>query len=382
MKIAYVCNEYPPRPHGGIGTFVQALSHGMCTRGHEVTVVGLGEAYQEYKDQGVRVTTLRANKTRYLGPLIARIGLHRWLSSRVRSGKLDIIEAPEFGGFLPFNVSGCQVILRLHDSVTCMARQTRENVRRSVSFYERRTLRTNLYWIAVSRFILDLTQTTFGIAPKLSAIIYNPVGPLPNSFPEVPGLPASYVLYAGSVSRRKGALVLAEAARDFMPTHPELHLVYAGTLVEENGRSIAENIREILGPDLAQRVHCLGHLDRAAVLTCMTHAKVFALPSFVEAFSLSPPEAMACGAPVVYTKVASGPEAVEDGITGLLADPHAPGDVGRKVACLLDDPDFATRLATNGRKTVAQRYSLEKCVEATEEFYRECLDHRNTGTTT
>jgi len=102
MKIVYVCNEYPPRHHGGIGTFVQDMARGMSQKGHDVTVVGLAEANHEYEDQGVQVVTLRANKTGYLGSLISRIGLHRCLSSRARSGKIDIIDAPEFGGFLPF----------------------------------------------------------------------------------------------------------------------------------------------------------------------------------------------------------------------------------------------------------------------------------------
>ena len=44
MRVAYVCNEYPPRPHGGIGSFVQTLARAVAERGLEVTVVGLARS--------------------------------------------------------------------------------------------------------------------------------------------------------------------------------------------------------------------------------------------------------------------------------------------------------------------------------------------------
>jgi glycogen synthase len=39
MKIGFFCNEYPPRPHGGIGTFVHTLAPALAQAGHAVTVV-------------------------------------------------------------------------------------------------------------------------------------------------------------------------------------------------------------------------------------------------------------------------------------------------------------------------------------------------------
>jgi glycosyltransferase involved in cell wall biosynthesis len=345
----------------------------MRERGHEVTVVGLAEEHDEHYDKGVRVIGLQASKTRYLGPLASRMALRRWLSARAESRGIDIVEAPEFGGFLPFKVRGCRTVLRLHDSATCMARQSGQKVGRGTFLYERATLRSNPCWIGVSQFILDLTQRTFGLAPKQSVVIYNPVGPLPDSLPDVPCLPPSYVLYAGSVSQRKGALVLAEAAREFLPSHPDLHLVFAGKLVQENGRSIAAHISEIVGLGLARRLCFLGHLERAAVISCMKRAKALALPSRLEALGLVVLEAMACGVPVVYTTAAAGREVIDENVTGLLADPNSPVDVARKVARLLDDQDLANRLASNGRRAVADRFCLEKCLEATEQVYREWL---------
>jgi len=61
----------------------------------------------------------------------------------------------------------------------------------------------------------------------------------------------------------------------------------------------------------------------------------------VEAFGLTCAEAMACGRPVVATSLASGPELVEDGISGLLADPRDPAELASKICTLLEDKELA-----------------------------------------
>ena len=165
MKIVFVCNEYPPRPHGGIGTFVHTVARGLRQRGHLVTVVGIGEASREDTDEGIRVIILRGSKIRYLGNLISRLRLRRWLSLEAERGQIDVVEAPDYMGMLPFGVPGCAVVIRLHNSSTSISLQAGRKVTAGISRYERRTLEANPNWIAVSHYILDFTRTTSGISP-------------------------------------------------------------------------------------------------------------------------------------------------------------------------------------------------------------------------
>jgi hypothetical protein len=62
MKICFVCNEYPPGMHGGIGTMTQVLARALVKNGHEVRAVGLcpqGYGAPEAEvDQGVEVSRL------------------------------------------------------------------------------------------------------------------------------------------------------------------------------------------------------------------------------------------------------------------------------------------------------------------------------------
>lgn len=374
MKIILICNENPPwPPKGGVGTFVQALAQGLTGRGHKVSVVGLGSPGEEYLDNGVPVVVLQRYNTKYIGNIMSRLRLRMWLTARFKAGQVDLIEAPEGMGYLPFGVRGCPVIIRLHLSSTVIRNTAGSKGGKGIAFYERHTLKANRDWIAVSNHILNMTQSTFGISPKKSAIIYNPI-PQAGPLPELAGLPDNFVLYAGTVRRSKGALVLAEAARDLLIGRPDLHLVYAGGILQEEGHPTSERILALIGPSLAGRVHFLGHMKHDEVLACMTRARVFAFPSFIEGFPLVVLEAMGCGVPVVFSNIPPGPEMIEDDVTGLLADPASPPDVREKIARLLDDSTLATRLAANARRVVNERFSVGNCLDATERFYSECLN--------
>jgi glycosyltransferase involved in cell wall biosynthesis len=181
------------------------------------------------------------------------------------------------------------------------------------------------------------------------------------------------VLYAGQVSARKGSLVLARAARYFLTLDSEVHLVYAGGCLPEPGTPIEQQILRTVGSWLADRVHFLGQLTREQTLACMMRAAVFAFPALIDCFPLVVLEAMAAGLPVVFTRNPPGPEMIEDGITGLLADPSSPRDFAAKISRLLDDPSFSAVIATHARKAAAERFSLKRSLDATEEFYKEAL---------
>lgn len=375
MKIALLCDRYPPRQHSGIGAFVQMLARGLRQRGHCVVVVEIGERYGENSDQGVSVFTLPRTPLPRAGNLITRLRLRNWLAARGRSPGLDVIETPDYPGFLPFGAGRCATVVRLHQSATVSHLLAGLKMPAGVRFFEKRTLAANRNWIGVSSHILGLTQKAFGISPKKYAVIHNGIAPLDASS-QAPELPPRFVLYAGQVSLRKGSLVLAEAARTFLTRHADVHLVYAGGCLPEPGVSpIDQQIRDTVGSDLAQRVHFLGQLTRGQILVCMRRAAAFVFPALIDCFPLVVLEAMSAGVPVVFTRNPPGPEMIEDEVSGLLADPVCARDFAEKTCRLLAQPEFAARLAEQARKRIAQRFSLEECLDATERFYGECLQN-------
>jgi len=155
--------------------------------------------------------------------------------------------------------------------------------------------------------------------------------------------------------------IFAEARRLAPGTPLRLRLVGDGP----DRPRIQALVREL---DLPAHVQFLGEqVDLPAVLR---DSDVFLLPSETESFGLAALEAMACGVPVVASRVAGIPEVVADGETGLLA---AVGDVAAMAAHvvrLVGEPAALARFARAARARVEAHFQPEPIISRYEALYR------------
>jgi glycosyltransferase involved in cell wall biosynthesis len=177
------------------------------------------------------------------------------------------------------------------------------------------------------------------------------------------GLDGAFVI--GCVARffrTKGHVHLLAAARQLIRDVPNLKVLLLGG----GDRSSIE--RMIAAEHLEDRVIFAGY--RSDVPACMRAMDVVVHPSLTEAFCQTVVEALAAGAPLVTTNVAAAPEVVTDGVNGLLVPPADPPALAAAVLRLHRDPSAARAMAEAGRRSVVDRFTIERMVSGQMDVYR------------
>ena len=106
-------------------------------------------------------------------------------------------------------------------------------------------------------------------------------------------------------------------------------------------------------------------------------ARVFLLPSATEGFGLAALEALACGVPVVASRVGGLPEVVVHGECGYLEEVGDVAAMAEAVGRLLDDDALHARMAARAREIALERFRLVPMVDRYEELYRSVLAARH-----
>jgi glycosyltransferase involved in cell wall biosynthesis len=133
---------------------------------------------------------------------------------------------------------------------------------------------------------------------------------------------------------------------------------------------------------IAERVILMGRVSDAELRACYHACDAFALPSVArsEAFGIVQLEAMACGRPVVNTRLDSAvPHVSVDGLTGLTVPPADPRALGAALRALLDDPARRAAMGEAARRRVREEFSAEVMARRTLELYREIAAPRGLG---
>ncbi len=113
---------------------------------------------------------------------------------------------------------------------------------------------------------------------------------------------------------------------------------------------------------LGQRVRLLG--PRRNVEPFLQAADCALCPSvWAEAAGLVNLEALACGLPVVASRIGGIPELIHDGRTGFLITPGDPGELADRVRRLHDDPDLRRRMGQEARSDAVARFSTQSRIE-------------------
>lgn len=142
-----------------------------------------------------------------------------------------------------------------------------------------------------------------------------------------------------------------------------LVLVFAGSGYSEYPR-YAARIQEEL-KTLRSRVVMLGDLQINDMVQYYQAADIVAIPSLMEAVSLSALEAMACNTAVLATSVGGMSELLEDGVTGYLAPPSEARAMAGQLGRIMGDRDERRRVAEEGGRLARSRFSWAAVADQT-----------------
>jgi glycosyltransferase involved in cell wall biosynthesis len=84
-------------------------------------------------------------------------------------------------------------------------------------------------------------------------------------------------------------------------------------------------------------------------------------------------EGMACGAPVICTRVASMPEIVQDGVTGFIVPPNDPSALAERICWLRDHPSEAQKMGRAGRQLALDKFTWPAVVRRCLAIYENTL---------
>ena len=166
---------------------------------------------------------------------------------------------------------------------------------------------------------------TAGFAPVRDTIALNAVR-------QKYRLPERFVLYVGLLEPRKNVPALLRAFQRISAAFPGYQLVLAG----RQGWMYEQVFQLVESLGLKERVCFTGYVDGEDLPALYSLADVFVYPSFYEGFGLPVLEAMACGVPVITSRVSSLPEIAGD--AAVLLDPDHEDGLAGALERLLSDP--------------------------------------------
>lgn len=341
MRVLVLTTSYPRHRDDVAGAFVRDAVDDLRELGIEVAVVSpasfrhFGIAYGD----GI-VNNLRAAPWKVLAlPLfLASFAL----AARRASRGADLVHAHWLPCSLPGMATRLPMVLQLWGSDVALAGHARRVSRRLVR--RARAVVCASEALAVEARALgarDARVIPSGVAvPDMVAV------------PEEP----PHALYVGRLSEEKGVRELAEAARG-------LPLVVVGD----------GPLRDLF-PDR------VGLVPPAEVAPYYDRASVVVVPSRREGYGMAAREAMAHARPVVATRVGGLPDAVDDGVTGLLVPPRDAAALRAALERLLGDGELGRRLGASGRERARVAFSRRAAAERTLALYREVVGQVASGT--
>ena len=380
LRILCVNYEYPPMG-GGAGNATRHTAINLHRRGHSVHVltsrlpkqsdVETEEGMTVYRAYSRRVNLHQAGLT---GAATFLPGAFMKLRRLARAHRYDVYHF-YFG--LPTGLLALYVHWLLKKPYVIALRGS------DVPGYDN----TRWYLKPLHRLFAPLSRLIWSRAAAVTALSYNLRALAENAVPGIEikvigngidselfrqrerrlNQPGLRLLCVCRLVRRKGLEFLLQAMRQLSVSGVTLDIVGMG----ERGSELHSLIREL---GLERAVTSVGYVPRERLPEHYNRADIFVLPSLSESFGQVLLEAMACGLPIIASRVGGVPETVHNELGGLLVQPASSESIIGAVKSLADNPSKRARMGDYNRRLAETQYQWSSIAERYEALYRQCLN--------
>lgn len=181
-----------------------------------------------------------------------------------------------------------------------------------------------------------------------------------------------------NILAEKGIINLIESFSKISPRYPNLKLLIAVGRPPESYSNEFEIALKMLDGYIQLRnitdKTTVQVFDMDEMPQVYRESDIFVLTSQNETFGQVFIESMACGLPVIGTKVGGIPEIISDNYNGYLIPLDDASILAQKIENILNDDELRNQFIEAGKRTVAEKFTLEKQFSAFIEMMREIVD--------
>lgn len=217
--------------------------------------------------------------------------------------------------------------------------------------------------ITVSKELKLWLEQISNIRPAV--IIHNPIC-IP-AIRQASARKQSTIVFVGRIEPAKGIIDLITAVQHISQSYPEARLVIAGAGDTATVKKMAADL------GIGSKIDFPGWVTGETKSALLTTATLFVLPSYAEGMPMGVLEAMSHGTAVIASDVGGIPEAIHDGIEGLLVPPGNVLKLVEAITLLLCNRELRERLGRAGQEAVRQRFSTASTSAALSDLYARLL---------
>jgi len=379
MKIAFLTPEYPhPKTGtaGGIGSSILNLSKALSDLGHDISILVYGQDQDDsFMEAGIHFYKIKNIKLKGLSLIRTQKKVELMINTLVDSGKIDIVEAPDWTGFTAFINLKCPLVIRENGCDTYFCSLDNRKVKFKNKFLEKRALKKADGLISVSDFTGVLTNQLLGLNKKFTVI--------PNSIDTSLFLPKPVesnklsILYFGTLIRKKGLLELPKIFNLVYKVNKEVKLMLVGkdsADITSGSSSTWELMQPLFDESSIKNVRYLGAVDYTKIQELIKNATVCVFPSFAEALPVSWLEAMAMEKAIVASNIGWAKEMIDDGKEGFLVHPTHHKVYAERILELLENPERQKLFGIAAREKVKAKFSHNLVAKQSVEFYKSVIE--------